>query len=383
MFKHNKVAVMIAAVLGASTAYAATVSGPTPAVVGFKPVYKNVTGAGAVTGKLELGETLQVDVTKLDYEDKDGDAHDVARVKYKWTIGTEVISDKATAIIPNDPKYTGQQIQLEVIPYSVSGDPDFGNALVLANLVTAGATGPGTGTIVDNKIAPFVDNLQLTGELKVGSNLIGRYDFNANGGNHVDQSVFEWGKVGETANEITTNNGQAVQISGEVADYTITAADAGTVLELSVQARNGAGIQGNMLTVDTTGKVTEVGGGGGGTGTGGTGGIVTPPGGGGGVIPFVKADPKTVTIGFNSSATMVDNGDAGTRPVANVDMLTAVIDAADGASKDVKDYTFKWFVGGTQVGAATAGANTFTPDETHQGKVVTVEVEPTPAVVAP
>lgn len=53
MFKPNNVALMVAALLGATTAYAATKSAPTEKVVGFKPVYQNTDGKDAVTGELQ------------------------------------------------------------------------------------------------------------------------------------------------------------------------------------------------------------------------------------------------------------------------------------------------------------------------------------------
>ncbi|MFM5535677.1 hypothetical protein ACET64_18565 [Aeromonas veronii] len=39
--------------------------------MGFKPIYRNTDGTGAVSGKLMLGEQLTVDPEKLDYFDHD------------------------------------------------------------------------------------------------------------------------------------------------------------------------------------------------------------------------------------------------------------------------------------------------------------------------
>ncbi|WP_429219856.1 hypothetical protein [Aeromonas veronii] len=375
MFKPNNVALMVAALLGATTAYAATKSAPTEMVVGFKPVYTNKDGTGAVSGELKLGGILTVDPEKLGYDDKDGDLHDLNEVKFSWKVDDTEIGNERTLKIPEDKTLTGKAIVLAVTPVSQSGDPLFGDALVLTDLLKAGATGgDGNGNIIDNKAKPFVTNLQLAGALKQGEELTATYTFVANGGNTTDKSNYAWGKRGQTVVDVIDGEAElishpAVTTSGQVPAYRIEAKDAGEVLELSLRAANAAGVIGNTITVDSTGKVTDIGGG---TGDGGN--IIDPNG--DGKIPYIKADPQNAGINFKSSATDELNGIVGIRPVAGVDVLTATIVETTGASPYADDYTFRWFADDVEVEPATKGANTFTPRAEHQGKIITVEVEP-------
>ncbi|MGL6608315.1 hypothetical protein, partial [Aeromonas hydrophila] len=121
--------------------------------------------------------------------------------------------------------------------------------------------------------------------------------------------------------------------------------------------------------------VTDVGDGntgGNGSGNGG----VTDDDNNNGTVPYIKAEPTAVAITFASTATNALNGVDGVRPVAATDLMTATITPAEGASRDVADYTFLWKVGGTDVGTAGAGVDTFTADPTHQGLAVSVDVMP-------
>ncbi|WP_429140478.1 hypothetical protein [Aeromonas veronii] len=371
MFKPHNLALMIAVLLGvASAAYAATTSSPTTKVVGFKPIYKNTDGTGAVSGKLMLGEQLTVDPEKLDYFDHDGDKQDLPKVKYRWSIDGNDLGDTQKITIPDNQAYIGKPVTLEVTPVSETGDPQEGKTLVLTDLVKAGATGgDGNGNITDFR--PFVTDLHVyllrsgggdAGVFSPGGIIRAEYQFHPNGGDPVDNSVYKWGYAGTTSLNIDTE-----MLLGFVLDYEISTRDVGEVLEFSLQARNGAGVKGNRVTVDSTGKVTTVGGG-----------TATIDLDAGGKVAYVKADPVSVSIVFKSTATPDLNGIDGVRPVANVDTLTAQFDAERGASDKVADYTFRWLADNQEVVPATKGADTFTPQPEHQGKAITVEVAAIP-----
>ncbi|HHQ4526079.1 hypothetical protein ACET5Y_12665 [Aeromonas veronii] len=375
MFKPNNVALMVAVMLGATTAYAATKSAPTEKVVGFKPVYQNTDGKDAVTGELQLGKDLTVDPEKLGYFDADGDKQDLPNVRYRWMAGNIELGDTRTITIPDNKALVGQSVVLEVTPVSETGDPFVGKTLVLTDLVKAGATGgDGNGKIIDGNAKPFVDGLQLAGTLKQGEELTATYRFDAKGGHPKDASTFAWGTLGNSVANVTN---KTIDTSGTVPAYRIQPTDAGEVLELSLQAKNGTGVTGNTITVDTTGKVTDIGGGTGGTGGGGGGKFVDPDG--NGKVPYIKADPVKVVITFDSTATDELNGIDGIRPVAAVDRLSAEIERAPGASPYLDDYMFRWLADDQPVDPAnlgTQGGSDFTPQAEHQGKIITVEVEP-------
>ncbi|WP_209296831.1 hypothetical protein [Aeromonas jandaei] len=360
--KKNVIALMVASMMGATAAYALE-SSPTAPVVGFKPVYQNTTGTGAITGDLIPGATLAVDPTLLNFYDEDGDAHDVAAVQFSWTLDGNVVSTTNSFTIPTGSAAVGKAVTLSVTPVTVLGDPLQGDALVLTNLTAAGVPGgDAQGNVGTSTTAqPIVSNLEMSGSLLVGGQLAATYVFDANGGDATDASTYAWGHQGATAAGVGVN---AVTTSGSVPAYTIVATDAGEVMEVSVQAQNGLALTGNTETVDANNSGNVTGG--------------QPDGGGNIVVPFLKLEPTAVAITFTSTATDALNGVAGVRPVAAKDLMTADFTPDVGASSDPADYTFEWKVNGVAVGAPTAGANTFTPGVAHQGQPVSVDVQPTP-----
>ncbi|WP_200885984.1 hypothetical protein, partial [Aeromonas hydrophila] len=292
-----------------------------------------------MSGDLKPGATLTVDPAKLDYFDEDNDAHDIAAVKYSWKLDGVEISTVNTVTLPSGSSAVGKPVTLEVTPMSESGDPLKGNVLLLNNLNIAGAGGgDGNGNVDPDVTAkPVVKSLNMTGTLLQGSQLAATYVFDSNGGEPTDKSTYAWGHQGTTAVNVGAD---VVVTAGVVPAYTISTADAGEVIEVSVQATNGMALKGNTLTVDTNGKVTDIGDGN--TGGGGSGSGEVEGGGDGGEVPYLKLDPIAVVINFNSTATEALNGVEGVRPVAAKDLMTAVITPAEGASPNVADYTFQW-----------------------------------------
>lgn len=363
MLKPNKGALIIAILLGTTTAYAAKISPETPPVVGFKPVYKLAPGKKPIPmGDLVPGGWMFFDVKQLDYQDKDGDPHDPKKAEQKLFIGGQQIGGitQPGIKIPSDERLVGKEIRVEITPVSTSGDPIKGDPLVLTgkDLVTAGAGGPasGSGLIFDPK--PQIDNLTLSlpGGVKVGAVMEATYDFIPGEGDPTDRSVYQYSR----ANEPLLSFPGTVTTSGKVPPYTITQADAGQVMMIYVRAENGKKYSGNWIGVATDGTVKNNG------------------KGSGALVLTKNKEPQSVTIAFKSTANVADNGDAGTRPVARIDKLTASFTPAAGSSSDINDYTFRWLADGTTVVPATQGGNTFTPGTEHQGKAISVEVLPVP-----
>jgi adhesin/invasin len=125
-------------------------------------------------------------------------------------------------------------------------------------------------------MAPAVTNLKMSGRLEVGSVLKGTYTFNPGEGEASDRSLYYWGEKGATAGQVATA-GKTVGASGQAGDYTLTAGDAGKVIELAVEAKNGQGTTGNVVTLATdadaaSGNATT-----GGNGAGGVTGALAKP----------------------------------------------------------------------------------------------------------
>lgn len=96
-----------------------------------------------------------------------------------------------------------------------------------------------------------------------------------------------------------------------------------------------------------------------------------------GTITYHATEPKAVTTEFKSTATVELNGDNGTRPVANKDVITASFEPAEGASPEASAYLFTWKAGGVPItNASGAGMTTYTPASDTQGKAISVEVKP-------
>ncbi|MBL5901440.1 inverse autotransporter beta domain-containing protein, partial [Lelliottia amnigena] len=85
-------------------------------------------------------------------------------------------------------------------------------------------------------------------DLNTGSVLHGEYTWTPNGVGP-DKSLYAWGAKGATSGSVA--NGSVVPASGKTGDYTITGADAGKYIELSVLASDGK-VKGNTSTVDTS-----------------------------------------------------------------------------------------------------------------------------------
>ncbi|ELE9247838.1 inverse autotransporter beta domain-containing protein [Enterobacter kobei] len=212
-----------------------------------------------LTGTLQLHQKLN---GNYQFDANTGDKND--RSAYAWGVqGTTadalatttnvVTSSGSVEPYPIELSDVGKVLELSV--QARNGASKSGNTLTVnTNMGIAdgnGTSGGGSGgTIVNPDAEPKVSGLTLTGKLEVSQKLYGNYQFDANTGDKEDRSAYAWGEQGKTANALATTP-SFVTSSGSVEPYEILASDAGKVLELSVQARNGASKSGNTLTVNT------------------------------------------------------------------------------------------------------------------------------------
>ena len=87
--------------------------------------------------------------------------------------------------------------------------------------------------------------LKLKGKLELGQSLSGSYSFAHNNGDSRDQSQYGWGVKGQATPV------QTVTTPGQVPARKLVKEDIGQILEVAVQAQNGAGKTGNTLKLAT------------------------------------------------------------------------------------------------------------------------------------
>ncbi|MCT4737230.1 inverse autotransporter beta domain-containing protein [Raoultella ornithinolytica] len=125
-------------------------------------------------------------------------------------------------------------------------------------------------------LVPAVSKPKISGRLEIGGVLKGTYAFTPGEGDATDRSLYYWGEKGATVAHVATD-GKTVSASGQTGDYTLTATDAGKVMELAVEAKNGKGTTGNVVTLSTDASSGSGNGTTGGNGAGGvTGALVAP-----------------------------------------------------------------------------------------------------------
>lgn len=172
--------------------------------------------------------------------------------------------------------------------------------------------------ILEPAAVPAVTDLKLSGKLEVGETLKGSYTFNADGGDTTDKSAFLWGSKGTTAEKVGAE-GKTVSVPGQTGDYVLKETDAGKVLELSVQAKNGKGTTGNVATLGTD---APSGNGNNTTGGNGAGGVVAV------MSPEVHVNKTTARKGESISLT-VDVKDSQGQMVPDAPVLIRAVSATN------------------------------------------------------
>lgn len=206
---------------------------------------------------------------------------------------------------------------------------------------------------------PHIKELRLVGRLELGHELRASYTFDDNGGERSDHSIYAWGHKGETQAAVV--NGSTVTQSGQIPAISLGIDDVGNVMELSVQSKNGLGIKGNILTVDSTMSLEE------------GNGLENGP---------TVVDPTTyhVELRYNSSATLEENGVKGIRPVVQLDEMTAYCKIHGEQTTqpcDEERYAFRWLVRdkvGSDMPIRDAISRSYMPRSADQGKRILVEV---------
>ncbi|WP_447884819.1 hypothetical protein [Serratia fonticola] len=213
----------------------------------------------SVRGKLKVDDALSGEYT---FDPKTGDTTDssVFAWGHKDTTESALGSSPTTVTVSgNVTPYTITKADagavLELSVKAKNGADVEGNTLKVDTSMSGNGNntsdGGNGGTIVDPTVPPEILNLSVRGKLKVDETLSGEYTFDPKAGDTTDSSVFAWGHKGTTESALLSSP-TTVTVSGNVVPYTITEADAGAVLELSVKAKNGANVEGNTLKVDTS-----------------------------------------------------------------------------------------------------------------------------------
>jgi hypothetical protein len=221
---------------------------PARAVIGKAPSVSQL----MISGTLALGEALS---GHYQFDGNNMGAADASRYQWGDEGQTAPLNDAAVITVSGTvPAYTlvsSDAGKVKELSVQARNELDItGNTLTVNTRPgTAGNnTGGGnSGAIVNETAAPEISDLQITGTLAVGEALSGTYVFNPLTGNPEDKSLVVWGGKGTT----DPATGTAVTTSQILPPYTLTAADAGKVLAVSVQAKNGAGVNGNTLTATT------------------------------------------------------------------------------------------------------------------------------------
>ncbi|AIC22533.1 hypothetical protein EY04_27540 [Pseudomonas chlororaphis] len=197
-----------------------------------------------ITGLLQVGKTLTGVYT---YDHNGSGSGDNSTTT--WLNGGHASNDISYALDASD---VGKVLTFEVEAKNLLGTVGNTDRLSTANAQSVNG-GNADGSVIDANATPSVENLAISGMLVVGETLSATYTFKANGGENTDHSTYAWGVKDSTAS--TVASGATVTASGTVPDYTIMAGDAGSVLEVSVQAKNKIALPqiGNTLTVDTVG----------------------------------------------------------------------------------------------------------------------------------
>ncbi|WP_272668162.1 hypothetical protein [Providencia sp. PROV117] len=213
-------------------------------------------------GQLAVGQSLSGVYT---FNANGGNPTDASTYAWgdKGQTGQAVGSGQTIATSGQVPEYTLTAADIgkikEVSVQAKNGLAVIGNTETLATDAGAGegndTTGGNEGQIIDPAAQPVLSQLVLHGTLAVHNELVGRYTFDANGGDATDHSTYVWGDKGTTNAQVA--NGETITESGDVPAYTLTAADVGKVKEVSVQAKNGLAITGNTLTVATDATSTD------------------------------------------------------------------------------------------------------------------------------
>ncbi|MDZ5731101.1 inverse autotransporter beta domain-containing protein (plasmid) [Enterobacter sp. D2] len=260
--------------------------------------------------------------------------------KYAWgakgTTAQAVLNGNAISESGQIPAYSlnandaGNIIELSVMPENSLGID--GEVLTIDTSMSAEEGngtegGDGTGTVINATARPAISGLTLKGTLHVNKKLSATYTFEPNNGDVEDRSTYAWAKKGDAANLAATSS-LVVGESGIIPEHTLTVDDAGTIIEVAVQPRNGKNITGKIVSLATDAKNSD--------------GNNTSDGGEGGIILDITSAPSVSNLKFRGK-------------LVSGSSLTASYDFTPGVGVMGDRSQYAWGEKGTTAGLANNG----------------------------
>ncbi|MDN8559327.1 inverse autotransporter beta domain-containing protein, partial [Citrobacter werkmanii] len=213
----------------------------------------------AMTGTLEMGQTLSATYA---WSSNGGNTTDTSTYAWgkKGDTAAAVGSGSTIATSGTVPDYpltitdVGNVMEVSVMARNNATPQITGNTLTVSSTPSENGnnTDGGNNGAVINPTPPVISGLDLSGILQPGNVLVANYDFDANGGDTINRSLYLWGYKGTTAANVATSGTQVDTFDGGIEGRTLTESDVGQVMELSVLARNLSMVTGNTLTVSST-----------------------------------------------------------------------------------------------------------------------------------
>lgn len=242
-----------------------------------------------IKGLLETGQALSATYTFTQPDSATGQSRNsfvpADSSKYAWgpkgTTAQSVLNGNKISVSGQIPSYTlsttdtGRIIELSVLPENslgIDGQILTVDTSMSADAGNSTAGGDGSGAVISTSARPAISGLTLKGNLQVNKKLSASYKFEPQNGDIQDKSTYAWAAKGEAAALASASAG-SVETSGTVPDYTVSAQDAGKVLEVAVQPRNGKNVTGTVVTLATDAENSD----GNNTSGGGEGGIIIDP----------------------------------------------------------------------------------------------------------
>ncbi|MDX7988951.1 hypothetical protein FE392_16765, partial [Xenorhabdus sp. 12] len=233
-----------------------------------------------VTGQMALGEKLSA---KYDFESNGGNEDDHSF--FAWG-GENTTADKVKALAKAANLKEGKLSRLEV---TQEGLMQFGNvtdkgsvpgyiippgavntvlelSVLPANMVNIGSSTPHTiilrkgksgnqttggnnqGGVPDPNAKPSIDKIVLAGELELKKSLTATYDFNGNGGDAIDNSLFAWHNKGEAPN--SSDFKPVEDTTSRILKKELGEQDSGKTIAITIKPINGQQKEGEAKTVD-------------------------------------------------------------------------------------------------------------------------------------
>ncbi len=326
----------------------------------------------AMTGTLEMGQTLSATYT---WSSNGGNTTDTST--YAWGVkgstAAAVASGGTITTSGQVPDYpltaadVGHVMEVSVMARNNAVPQITGNTLTVSS--TPGENGNNTdggnnGEVI-NPAPPVVSGLNIFGVLQPGNVLTANYDFDANGGDTINRSLYLWGYKGTTAASVATSGTQVDSFDGGIEGRPLTESDVGQVMELSVQAKNLSNVTGNTVTTSST--------------PGDTGNNTTQGDAEGRVIEAVAPSITNLTLTPLSGGAIYD----GTDNASNGYSATYTFNAngTDANDKSVyawgyKDETAAAVTGSTDVVATSGTVPDYQTKEADVGKIIELSVLP-------